>query len=99
MYNNVGCGHCWAMDGNWKLSFPHCMFPLTSHIPNLPALHFSNVCPRQLKPKSAFGIDHYSKAQSQGYPTDVKGFLTFCGATNTACKHSSLNILLAHAYI
>ena len=72
--NYSGCGRCWSMDGNWKLCFPHCMFPVSSSVPNLSNVRFPNVCPKPLKPKSAFCIQHYSKAQTLGYPTDVKGF-------------------------
>ena len=82
--NYSGCGHCWSMDENWKLRFPHCMFPVSSSVPNLPNVRFPNVCPEPLKPKSAFCIQHYSKAQTLGYPTDVKGFLSYCGAAKTA---------------
>ena len=71
-FHYSGCGHCWSMDGNWKLCFPYCMFPVSSSVLNLP------------KPKSAFWIEHYSKAQTLGYPTDVKGFLSYCGAAKTA---------------
>ena len=54
--------------------------------PNMPLLSFPNVCPEQLKPNSAFCIEHYSKAQSLGYPLDIRGFLSFCGATKSASK-------------
>ena len=83
-FHYSGCGHCWSMDGNWKLCFPYCMFPVSSSVPNLPNVWFPNVCPEPLKPKSAFCIEHYSKAQTLGYPTDVKGFLSYCGAAKTA---------------
>lgn len=26
---NTGCGRCWSIDGNWKITFPHCMFPVS----------------------------------------------------------------------
>ena len=74
------------MDGNWKLCFPHCMFPVVCKVPNLPLLNFPSVCTGQPKAKSAFCITHHSKAQGLGYPTDVKGFLHFCGARKTAGK-------------
>ena len=73
-----------TLDGNWTLCFPHCMFPVSSSVPNLPKVRFPNVCPEPLKPKSAFCIEHYSKAQTLGYPIDVKGFLAYCGAAKTA---------------
>ena len=60
------------------------MFPVSSSVPNLPNVRFPNVCPEPLKPKSSFCIEHYSKAQTLGYPTDVKGFLSYCGAAKTA---------------
>ena len=76
------------MDGNWKLCFPHCMFPVVCKVPNLPLLNFPSVCTGQPKAKSAFCITHHSKAQGLEYPTDVKGFLHFCGARKTAGKQT-----------
>ncbi len=82
------------MDGNWKLCFPHCMFPVTSSVPNM-KVRFPNVCPEQLKPKSAFCVEHYPKAQALGYPTDVKGFISYCGSITTAGQ--SVTMIRSHA--
>ena len=68
----------------WKLEVMFSsLFPVSSSVPNLPNVRFPNVCPEPLKPRSAFCIEHFSKAQLLGYPTDVKGFLSYCGATKT----------------
>ena len=72
------------------------MFPVSSSVPNLPNVHFPNVCPEPLKPKSAFCIEHFSKAQLLGYPTDVKGFLSYCGATKTAGDCNIIQIQLLY---
>ena len=93
----LGCGKCWAIDGNWKLCFPHCMFPVVCKVPNLPLLKFPSVCTSQPKSKSAFCVAHYSKAEQLGYPTDVKGFLRFCGAQKTAGKYIILWPMALHA--
>ena len=72
------------MDGNWKLCFTHCMFPVTAGVMGLPTLNIPNVCPRQLKSGSAFCDHHYRVAQELNYPTDIRGFLSFCGATESS---------------
>lgn len=73
------------MDGNWKLTFPHCMFPVKAGLPGLPAL---NMCIEQLLPRSAFCAHHYEVATSKGYPTTIRGFLKFCGVSQTQCTYN-----------
>ncbi len=50
----LGCGTCYSIDGNWKLCFPHCMFPVKAGLPGLPNLNFPDVCIEQLNPGLAF---------------------------------------------
>ena len=38
-FNIIGCDHCFSMDGNWKLCFTHCMFPVTAGVMGLPSKH------------------------------------------------------------
>lgn len=75
----IGCGSCYSVDGNWKLTFPHCMFPVCAGIPGLPTLNFPDVCTEQLMPKSAFCIQHTKVAEARGYPTSIREFLKHCG--------------------
>ena len=67
------------MDGNWKLSFPHCMFPVSSSLPLLCTTNYPGVCPNQPEGKSAFCSDHLSIASERGYPTTIKDFAKYCG--------------------
>lgn len=71
------------MDGNWKLTFPHCMFPVKAGLPGLPALNMPDVCTEQLLPKSAFCVKHFEVAESKGYPTTIREFLKYCGVSQT----------------
>ena len=79
----IGCDRCFSMDGNWKLCFPHCMFPVSAGVPGLPTLNVPNICPNQLKKGSAFCEHHFEVALNLNYPTDIKGFLKFCGVVKT----------------
>ena len=82
LYSNfAGCDRCFSMDGNWKLCFTHCMFPVTAGVTELPTLNIPDICPRQLKSESAFCEQHHAVAQQLKYPTDIRGFLSFCGVT------------------
>lgn len=78
----IGCGCCYSIDGNWKLTFPHCMFPVTARLPGIPSLNFPDVCTEQLMPKSAFCPNHTEMAAAKGYPTNIKEFLKYCGVNN-----------------
>ena len=45
IYNMLitGCGKSFAFDGNWKLTFPHCMFPVKCST-LLSGLNTPNIC-------------------------------------------------------
>ena len=76
----TGCGKCWSMDGNWKLMFPHCMYPVETIVPGLPGLNYPDVCQNQpLTSKHAFCKHHHAIASEMKIPTDVKGFIQYCG--------------------
>ena len=57
----------------------HCMFPVLAGVPGLPPLNVPNICPNQLKMRSAFCENHSEIALEQKYPTNIKGFFQFCG--------------------
>ena len=81
IFNIIGCGKCYTVDGNWKLTFPHCMFPVKSRI-IIPGLNFANVCPSQPLGNKAFCKLHIPLAESAGYPCNVKEFVKYCGANS-----------------
>ena len=70
---------CMAVDGNWKLCFPHRMFPVKAAVPGLKGITFPDVCPQQPKGNSVFCPAHLQVAKQRHYPTDLRGFLEFCG--------------------
>lgn len=67
-----------AVDGNWKICFPHCMFPVKASVPGLKGITFPDVCPEQPKVNSIFCQAHLQVAQERQYPTDLRGFLKYC---------------------
>uniref|UniRef100_A0A1X7UKL4 CxC5 like cysteine cluster associated with KDZ domain-containing protein n=1 Tax=Amphimedon queenslandica TaxID=400682 RepID=A0A1X7UKL4_AMPQE len=72
------CGSCWTIDGNWKLNFPHCMFPVHVSTPDFPALNIPDVCTSQpINSYTAFCENHCKIATDRGYPTGVTDFLKF----------------------
>lgn len=82
MYFHTGCGQCWTMDGNWKLMFPHCMYPVKVTIPGLPGLTHPDICENQPgSSKEAFCKKHLDLAKEKDVPTDVKGFIQYCGGS------------------
>ena len=74
----LGCGFVWAVDGNWKICFPHCMFPVKATVPGFKGITFPDVCPEQPKGNCVFCPAHLRVAEERQYPTDLKGFLKFC---------------------
>ena len=75
----TGCGQCWTMDGNWKITFPHCMYPVEFTLPGLPGISYPDVCQGQpLSTKQAFCRLHQDLAQQKNIPTDVRGFIKYC---------------------
>ena len=65
------------MDGNWKLAFPICMFPVRTSVPALAGVNYPGVCINQPSGNSAFCMQHLTAAKEIGYPTNVKAFRRF----------------------
>ena len=78
LFQYLGCGKCWAIDGNWKLAFAHCMFPVQKS-PVAIKLSLPNVCPEEPKGKNAFCTQHCTIVEEKGIPTNLKDFLSFSG--------------------
>ena len=93
----LGCGRCWTVDGNWKLCFTHCMYPVKVTISGL-SVNFPDVCTEEpINSKSAFCHHHHEVATHHSYPTDVRGFLKFCGTSS--CNHYLYTIILLYYHI
>ena len=68
------------MDGNWKLTFPHCMYPIETIIPGLAGINYPDACQGQpITSKQAFCNVHHEVATEKKVPTDVRGFIDYCG--------------------
>lgn len=79
LYYSLGCGRCWTVDGNWKLNFPHCMYPVRSMLESMPSLNVPDVCSNQpVNSETAFCFYHCELAKRSEYPTTVRQFLNFC---------------------
>ena len=75
----LGCGSCWSFDGNWKLGFTHCMYPVKTTVQGLPKLHYPEVCTEEPLYTMAFCKHHCDTARSKGIPTDLAKY-THCQA-------------------
>ena len=84
VFSCTGCGLAWALDGNWKLTFPVCMFPVHVCQPGMKGLHVPNVCPEEPTGNTIFCKEHRLLAEQRGYPCHVKEFLQYCGASQAA---------------
>ena len=72
----VGCGHCWSIDGNWKLSFPVCKYPVKTVVSGIPHLNYPDVCVNQPVPHHAFCAEHCDAAAKEGIPTKLQDYIS-----------------------
>ena len=78
----------WSLLGNlWQLGalLSTLHYPVSSHLPNLPVVHFPNVCFYQL-PKTAFLLLCHVWGSAYGISYWCEGCLSFCGGSKIACK-------------
>ena len=74
----IGCGALFAMDGNWKLCYPICMFKVKKEISGFDgALQYVDSCPNSPVTAMAFCTEHCQKAQDLGIPCKLKDFLCY----------------------
>lgn len=77
--DDVGCGKLYVLDGNWKLSYAHCMFPVPVTLPGYEGeINYPNVCPRNPEYQSAFCDRHTSVVKQKGIPTELRKFFIHC---------------------
>uniref|UniRef100_A0A1X7V1C7 CxC5 like cysteine cluster associated with KDZ domain-containing protein n=1 Tax=Amphimedon queenslandica TaxID=400682 RepID=A0A1X7V1C7_AMPQE len=70
-----GCGNLGSCDGNWKLSYPICMFDIQKEISGFSGqLNYVSTCPEQPEHEQAFCKEHINKAQSLNIPTTLKEY-------------------------
>ena len=89
-----GCKNFTSMDGNWKLRFPHCMYPVKTTVAGFEALNFPDVCTNAPYGKgSAFCEDHCTTAAANGIPTSLREFLRdYCGVSDSLGERFIQNI-------
>ena len=68
------------MDGIWKLRSPHCMWPVTTTVEELPLLNYPNVCTNEpINQNNAFCLYHFEEAKKHNVPSNLRDFLRYCG--------------------
>lgn len=77
MFVGIGCGHCWSLDGNWKISFAHCRYPVKTTVPGFPVLNYPDVCTEEALPHHAFCSEHCALAEQKGIPTGLQEYARF----------------------
>ena len=90
----IGCGKCWSIDGNWKLNFPHCMYPVQVSVPALPLINMPDVCTNQpMNSENAFCCHHVEVAKTKGYPVKVRDFVKFCSSKSNILYYTMYDII------
>ena len=80
-----GCQRVSSMDGNWKLCHKICQWCPKSQYPGQNLLdHFPNVCSESPAFRSAFCKVHKEIVESLGVPSQLRPFITHCGADPTS---------------
>ena len=75
MFIYLGCGTLWACDGNWKLSYPVCMFDVPKEVTGFSGqLNYVNTCPNQPEPGKAFCSEHIEVCKDKDIPTAIKAY-------------------------
>lgn len=71
------------MDGNWKLCYAHCMFPVPVTISGYEGeINYPDVCPINPGYQSAFCQKHAKLVQNKGLPSKLRPFLDYCNKQN-----------------
>ena len=64
------------MDGIWKPRSPHCMWPVTTTVEELPLLNYPNVCTNEpINQNNAFCLYHFEEAKKHNVPSNLRDFL------------------------
>ena len=86
----TGCSQLWVTDGIWKLRLDTTIIEHTFTVSDcssqyivkqIPALTLPDVCTLSPLPGKAFCAEHTKvlEEHSPPIPTDIRGFLSFCG--------------------
>ena len=78
LFNFVGCGKLFAVDGNWKLCYPVCKYRVTKEISGFNgSLQYVDSCPNEPAAGMAFCGEHCEDARKKSIPCKLKDFLKF----------------------
>ena len=61
----------WSLDGNWKLTYPICMYQVPKNVPFGGTLQYVSSCPKQPVPNMAFCVEHCEMARKQKIPSEL----------------------------
>ena len=75
--NVAGCGTLWSLDGNWKLTYPICMYRVPKNVPFGGTLQYVSSCPKQPVPNMAFCVEHCEIAKKQKIPSELHEYLKY----------------------
>ena len=86
----TGCGTVWSMDGNWKLTYPICMFQVPKCGKAFSGkLRYASSCPKEPLPGMAFCGEHCNTADKLGVPKSLHGYLEHCRQKKLAVSGSA----------
>ena len=74
----AGCGQLWAIDGNWKLRYPICMYSSPKQISAFSGgLDYVDACPNSPLQGMAFCEEHCEALQSKGVPVKLREYVEY----------------------
>ena len=78
LYLFIGCGKLFAVDGNWKLCYPICMYRVPKEMSGFDgALQYVDSCPNEPTTGMAFCGELCQDAWKKGIPCTLQEFLKF----------------------
>ena len=86
------CGQLWAIDGNWKLHYPICMFDVQKSTDCFSHnLNYVKTCPNGPEPGKAFCSEHVDIMEKNGIPVALKEYLSFKKYGEFSAKDTSIS--------
>ena len=87
-----GCGTLWSLDGNWKITYPICMYTVARSGQVFGGkLKYITSCPNQPMTGMAFCNEHCRMAEKQGFPTDLHGYRKHEKMSKSTAKPATTN--------
>ena len=73
-----GCGKLWAIDGNWKLRYPVCMFSVPKEVQAFSGeLQYVDTCPNAPVTGMAFCAEHCTVMEKHRIPCKLQDYLSY----------------------